>query len=69
MPELTLFGSISDGTTETLVSGIAAAVALDANDRIEAIIDWKSDIEINSDRLAGYLKQLGAYRKTSANAV
>ena len=39
MPELTLLGSISDGTTETLVSGIADAVALDANDGIEAIID------------------------------
>ena len=29
MPELTVFGSTSDGTTETLVSGIADAVATD----------------------------------------
>ena len=53
VPELTVFGSTSDGTTETLVSGIADAVAPDANDGIEAIIDWKSDVEMNSDRLAG----------------
>ncbi|HUS96192.1 MAG TPA: 3'-5' exonuclease, partial [Hyphomicrobiaceae bacterium] len=63
MPELTIFGSTSDGTTETLISGIADAVAPDENDGIDAIIDWKSDIEIDPDRLAGYLKQLGAYRK------
>jgi exodeoxyribonuclease-5 len=63
VPELTVFGSTSDGTTETLISGIADAVAPDGNDGIEAIVDWKSDVEINSDRLAGYLKQLGAYRR------
>jgi hypothetical protein len=46
MPELSV------GTTETLVAGIADAVAPDGEDGIEAIIDWKSDVEINPDRLA-----------------
>ena len=34
-----------------------------SHDEIEAIIDWKSDIEMNADRFAGYLRQLEAYRK------
>ena len=58
-----MFGSASDGTTETLVSGIADAVAPDGNDGIEAIIDWKSDVEINADKLAAYRTQLGDYRR------
>jgi ATP-dependent exoDNAse (exonuclease V) beta subunit len=66
MPELTVFGSTRDGTTETLVSGIADAVAPDGNDGIEAIIDWKSDGEINADRLAAYRTQLSDYRRQTS---
>ena len=63
VPELTVFGSESDGRTETLVSGIADAVARDVNDRIEVIIDWKSDVKMNANKLAAYRTQLGDYRK------
>jgi exodeoxyribonuclease-5 len=38
-------------------------VARDVNDRIEAIIDWKSDVEMNAGKLASYQIQLGDYRK------
>jgi ATP-dependent exoDNAse (exonuclease V) beta subunit len=62
-PEYTVFGSAIDGRTEKLISGIADAVARDANDEIEAIIDWKSDVEMNSGKQAKYQTQLGDYRK------
>ena len=62
-PELTVFGSESDGKNETLVSGIADAVARDGNYRIKIIVDWKSDVEIDADKLAAYRTQLSDYRK------
>jgi exodeoxyribonuclease-5 len=49
------------GKVETLVSGIADAVARDVNDKIEVIVDWKSDVD--SNKLAAYRTQLGDYRK------
>ena len=61
IPEYSVFGSKSDGKTETLVSGIADAVARDVNDKIKAIIDWKSDVEMNPDKLAAYCSQLSEY--------
>jgi len=63
IPEHTIFGSESDGKTQTLISGIADAVARDEHGGIEAIIDWKSDVEMNADKLANYRSQLGDYRK------
>ena len=35
----------------------------DANGRLEAVIDWKSDAEMNHEKLAAYRTQLGDYRK------
>jgi len=63
VPEHTVFGVQIDGRTQTFTSGIADAVACDANDKIDTIIDWKSDVEMNDDKLAAYRTQLGDYRK------
>jgi hypothetical protein len=63
VPELTVFGRVCDATSETLVSGIADAIARDVSNRMEAIIDWKSDVEMDADKLAAYRAQLGHYRK------
>ena len=54
IPEYSVFGSKNDGRAETLVSGIAGAVARDVNDKIKAIVDWKSDVEMGTDKLAAY---------------
>ena len=62
-PEFAIFGRSIDGQVETLVSGITDAVPLDANNRIEAVVDWKSDIEMSMAKLAGCRAQLGAHRK------
>ena len=50
------------------MSGIADAVACDANDHIGAVIDWKSDVEFDADKLALYRTQLSDYRKQTATA-
>lgn len=63
VPEQPVFGHESSGTTETLISGIADAIARDAHEQVEVIVDWKSDVEMNADKLAAYRAQLGDYRK------
>lgn len=49
------------------MSGIADAVAYDAEGRIKTIVDWKSDVEIDAERLNSYRGQFNAYvRQTGA---
>ena len=62
IPEYSVFGSKSDGNTEILVSGVADAVARGVNDKIKAIIDWKSDVKVSTHKLAAYCTQVGEYR-------
>jgi exodeoxyribonuclease-5 len=63
VPEHTIYGSEANDDGEIIVSGIADAVAYDAKGRIEVIVDWKSDVEIDSERLNSYRGQLDAYRR------
>jgi ATP-dependent exoDNAse (exonuclease V) beta subunit len=63
IPEHAVFGSEGDGRTETFVSGIADAIAYGVNGKVEVIVDWKSDVTMNADKLAAYRAQLGDYRK------
>jgi hypothetical protein len=44
-------------------SGVADAVAYDTEGRIEFIVDWKSDVDIDKERLNSYREQLDAYRR------
>jgi hypothetical protein len=48
---------------EVIVSGVADAVVYDAAGQIEAVIDWKSDVEVDDLRLASYRQQLESYRQ------
>jgi len=61
--EQTVFGHEGDGTIETLVSGIADAITRDDSGKVEVIVDWKSDVEMNPIKLAAYRAQLSDYRK------
>jgi ATP-dependent exoDNAse (exonuclease V) beta subunit len=63
LPEHTIYGSQTNDDGEIIVSGIADAVAYDAEGRIEIIVDWKSDVEIDAERLNSYRGQLDAYRR------
>jgi exodeoxyribonuclease-5 len=63
VPELVVLASRQDGDREIIVSGVADAVAYDAKGHIEAIIDWKSDVDIDAARLASYRAQIESYRR------
>jgi hypothetical protein len=63
VPEYTICGSRANDDGEIIVSGIADAVVYDADGRIEVIVDWKSDVEIDTERLNSYRGQLDAYRR------
>jgi ATP-dependent exoDNAse (exonuclease V) beta subunit len=45
VPEHTIFGHATSPVGEILISGIADAVAPDSEGGIEAIVDWKSDVD------------------------
>ena len=47
---------------ETLVSGIAVVLLWGDSGKVEAIIDWKSDVEVIPERVAQYVDQLRTYR-------
>ena len=63
VPEHTIFARESSPAGEILVSGIADAVALDAEGGIETIVDWKSDVAPNQSTIAHYFKQIDEYRR------
>ena len=63
VPEHTICGSQMNDDGEIIVSGIADAVAYDTEGRIEFIVDWKSDVDIDKQRLNSYRGQLDAYRR------
>jgi hypothetical protein len=56
-------GSQVSDDGEIIVSGIADAVAYDAEGRIEVIVDWESDITIGVSTLNSYRGQLDTYRQ------
>jgi hypothetical protein len=58
-----VFGGHRNGMEETLVFGVADALARDQNGKIEMIVDWKSDVDVIPERVAHYLKQLLTYRQ------
>ena len=63
VPEHTIYGSQASDDGEIIVSGIADAVAYDAKGRIEVIVDWKSDVDMDAERLNSYRGQLAAYQQ------
>jgi hypothetical protein len=65
VPEHTIYGWQINTKGEVLVSGIADAVAANSAGKIEVIVDWKSDVVMNVDKLNAYRGQLDSYRKTT----
>jgi hypothetical protein len=68
VPEYTIYGWQRDTKGEVLVSGIADAVGADSAGKIDVIVDWKSDVVMNADKLNVYRAQLDAYRKNAQAA-
>jgi hypothetical protein len=48
----------------TLISGIADAIAPDDQGGIDAVIDWKSDVNPSLEAIDHYRKQINEYRRT-----
>jgi hypothetical protein len=63
IPEHTIFGRETTPVGEILISGIADAVAHDGHGGIEAIVDWKSDVDPSQATVAHYFKQIEEYRR------
>ena len=63
VPEHMIFGRETTPVGEILISGIADAVAPDEQGGIEAIVDWKSDVDPSQSTLAHYFKQIDEYRR------
>lgn len=67
LPELHVYAAMLADRTMTLTAGIADAVAIDEIGRIEAVVDWKSDvnpapaqIDIYRNQVRDYLTATGA---------
>jgi exodeoxyribonuclease-5 len=69
MPEFRVYGVEVTTAATTLTAGIADAVALDASGRIETVIDWKSDVRPDPDRIALYRAQVQDYLEAAGAPV
>ncbi|WP_035722824.1 UvrD-helicase domain-containing protein [Bradyrhizobium sp. ARR65] len=60
-PEQIVLGSETSGGVETLTFGVVDAIYRDDNGKAEIVVDWKSDVERDQDRLARYRGQVKQY--------
>lgn len=68
LAEFTVFGHRTDPANpevETAVSGIADAVSLGSDGKIEVVVDWKSDVSPNSAMREKYRSQIRDYIQAS----
>jgi exodeoxyribonuclease-5 len=61
-----VFAGRINADSEVLVSGIADAIAPDDQGGIDAVIDWKSDVNPGTEAINHYRKQIGEYRQNMA---
>ena len=64
VPEHTVFSQRITTGGELLISGIADAVAGDGQGGIEAVVDWKSDVNPSAEAIDHYRRQIDEYRRT-----
>jgi ATP-dependent exoDNAse (exonuclease V) beta subunit len=65
-PELPLFGSQIDEGSEVLLSGQVDAIAFDDAGAIDAVVDWKSDVDPDASSIVHYRQQIADYRKQTS---
>ena len=61
VPEFWVSSSIAIEGGERVISGIADAVAVEADGAFSLVVDWKSDVAPDEATLARYRAQLAAY--------
>jgi len=64
VPECAVAHSASDSEDEVITIGVADAVARDA-DRVDLVVDWKSDVNPSAATIAQYCNQVSAYLKAT----
>jgi ATP-dependent exoDNAse (exonuclease V) beta subunit len=65
VPEYTVFAAEGTNGSERLIFGIADALALDRDRKIDTVIDWKSDTRPGTDTLEHYRGQVQAYMEST----
>jgi exodeoxyribonuclease-5 len=66
VPEYAVYGHMTGTGGDILVAGIADAVAIDDDGRVEVVVDWKSDVFVNHAKLDVYRGQLETYQKNTS---
>ena len=61
LPELPVYAAAVEDKTMTLTAGIADAVVADATGGVEAVVDWKSDVDPAPAQVEVYRRQVGDY--------
>jgi len=64
-PEVPIYGIDEQGSDETVIAGIADAVALSQSGAPEVVIDWKSDVNPSAQTLDDYRTQVRTYLEIS----
>jgi ATP-dependent exoDNAse (exonuclease V) beta subunit len=65
LPELPVYAKSTVDKTSTLTAGIADAVAIDRNGRIDIVVDWKSDVKPTPKQIEIYRGQVFDYLEAS----
>ena len=65
LPECWVYGSKENGRKTSITAGIADAVALDGEGRIDVVVDWKSDTVVRENQVSMYRGQVREYLKAT----
>ncbi len=66
VPEFRVYASAIEGCEETLTAGVADAVAINEEGRIDVVVDWKSDVNPGAGQIAMYQNQVRDYLRSTA---
>ena len=61
VPECWVYGSDDNGRETSITAGIADAVAVDEQGRIDVVVDWKSDTAPRENQIRSYREQVRKY--------
>ena len=65
-PEFRVYAATVEDHAASLTAGIADAIAVDKTGRIDAVVDWKSDVNPGNELIELYRRQLRDYLQATA---
>ncbi len=66
VPEFRVYAGAVEGSSVSLTAGVADAVAIDDDGRIDVVVDWKSDVAPGGKQIALYHQQVRDYLRATA---